>query len=108
MGYGVNDTASFPYVLSQKLKNRVENLAVDSMGSLAIQEIFQEAFEIYPKPKAIFWIFSVSDFTDDIKFFKLKENKLALLFFQIQFLLRKHLYMINYIKILLEKLHFIC
>ena len=103
MGYGVDDRSSFPYVLSQKLQSRVENLAVDSMGSLAIQEIFQESLEIYPKPKAVFWIFSVSDFTDDRRFLKLKENRFYRFFFQFQFFLRKYSYLLNYVKILFEK-----
>ena len=106
MGYGVDDNESFPYLLGKKLNARVENFAVDSMGSLAIKEYFEESLSLYKKPKAVFWIFSVSDFIDDLKFIRLKRNFSYRILFKLQFYLRKNFYSFNYLKLILEDLNF--
>lgn len=82
MGYGVSDEVTFPYLLQNRLRQsastnsranfnlqaglpgqiRVQNLGVDSMGTVAMADLLKNRSG---HPTHVFWPFSPSDFIDD-------------------------------------------
>lgn len=104
MGYGIDDQKSFPYLLSLKSNWKVRNLAVDSLGSAGIYKLLSEKLtSSLNEPDVIFWIFSHSDFLDDSRWFKLKNNMVYRFIYIAQFIAGKYFYTINFLKLALEK-----
>lgn len=70
MGWGIDDESTFSYILS-KNDSFIKNLASDSLGSIDIKNILQQKLKFNTNysiklPTKIIWMFSRSDFVDDM------------------------------------------
>ncbi len=101
MGWGVDNTDSFPFLLSNHGWD-VVNLASDSIGSKDVLKILNwrltspinSSLDPLQKPKAIVWMFSRSDFQDDSSY---KQPKLV-------FQMGKHSRILIMFRAILEKI----
>lgn len=69
MGFGTDDQKSFPYLLGT-MGYQVRNLASDSLGATHSFRILEHELANTTqenRPKAIVWVFSRSDFQDDVQ-----------------------------------------
>lgn len=77
MGYLLDDQNTPPYLLARNTGLTVRNLGVDSLGTTGIQARLEKAFRDRPvRPYRIYWIYNISDFIDDVREKRMKEDSL--------------------------------
>ncbi|TGK05654.1 SGNH/GDSL hydrolase family protein [Leptospira langatensis] len=108
MGYLVSDENSLPWLLQSSLREKgqnllVRNLAVDAVGSLGIQERLKEVLKNSKPPKAAYWIYHISDFTDSFHEEILFKSRKKRILVQISYYLSRYSAVYNSLKVLYEK-----
>ncbi|TGK43820.1 LA_2486 family SGNH/GDSL-type esterase [Leptospira andrefontaineae] len=108
LGYLVSDQESLPWTLDSILEQRnsqikVRNLGVDALGSFGIQERLIEVLKDSSPPKAAYWIYHISDFTDSYRELELQNSVKKRILVRVSYVLSIFSAVFNTFKIVYEK-----